>query len=136
MKLILTPQESEDLFYDSLCNAVGTGYMDAYGLEMSTRNEDYRNAKNTFPPFSSPAYEDILMEVLRQGGELTFVDHESDGEYTQSVTLADVHTRINEALDRGTLEFSTVLEAINGEGDAGHADSILQTVFYKEIIFG
>ena len=136
MTIIFTPEESEGIFYDALCNAVGTGYMEGYGLEMTVPNEDYRKAKNTLTHVGAPAYEDILMEVLRLGGELTCVDHESDGEYTRTITLTDVHNRINEAINGGSLEPEVALRCYAEEGDATDADAILQSVFYEEIIFG
>jgi hypothetical protein len=136
MTLSFTPEESEGLFYDALCNAVGTGYIDSYGLEMIARNEDYNTATKSLKPLGSPAYEDVLMQVLRQGGELTLVDHESEGEYTRSITLADVHTRLNECLADGSLEPATAWRSYWEEGDAADADAIIQAVFYKEIIFG
>ena len=136
MTLSFTREEAEGIFYDALCNAVGTGYIDGHGLEMTARNEDYNTAAKSLKQFGNPAYEDVLMEVLRQGGELTLVDHESEGEYTRSIKLADVHTRLNECLADGSLEPGTAWRSYWEEGDAADADAIIQTVFYKEIIFG
>jgi hypothetical protein len=69
------------------------------------------------------------MEMLRIGGKLTLIDHECEGEYTSSITLEDVHERV------GMAPAQDVLTMVKEEGDAGTADIILQTVFYKDIIF-
>lgn len=125
MQIQLTNQESEEIFFNALCN--GLGYMSGYGLEFEYSNEQYSAAKKKL---ESPCFEDVLMQILRDGGSLKFVDVECDGEYTRSVSLADVHDRVQ----RTPLRFLT--DMINEEDDAETADVVLQTVFFEEIIFG
>ena len=45
MKIIFTEAEAEEMFYNALCNAVGSGYMDSYGLEMRTNKKEHETAK-------------------------------------------------------------------------------------------
>lgn len=125
MQIQLTNQESEEIFFNALCN--GLGYMSGYGLEFEYSNEQYSAAKKKL---ESPCFEDVLMQILRDGGSLKFVDVECDGEYTRSVSLADVHDRVQ----RTPLRF--LMDMINEEDDAETADVVLQTVFFEEIIFG
>lgn len=121
MKVTLTKKESEDLFYNALCN--GLGYIGGYGLEL-----DYSdNAKSKL---ESSCYEDVLMQLLKDGGELKLVDYEYDGEYNKSITLKDIHNKVQET------PIEHLMDAINENDDALTADIILQTVFYGEIIFG
>lgn len=127
MKITLTPKESEQYFYNALCNAVGTNYMDGYGLEMSFFNRDYLAAKEKL---QSPCYEDVLMQILRDGKKLTFVDNESEGDMTRSITLADVHERVQ------LTPFQHLKDMIEENDDATTADVILQTVFFQEVVFG
>ena len=125
MKVTLTKKESEDLFYISLCNVyVG---MVSNTLELDYSDYDYQNAKSKL---ESSCYEDVLMQILRDGGELKLVDHEYDGEYNKSITLKDVHNKVQET------PLKHLIDAINENDDACTADVILQTVFYGEIIFG
>jgi len=91
MKVTLTKKESEDLFYISLCN--GLEYMAGYGVELCYSDYDYEKAKSKL---ESSCYEDVLMQILRDGGELKLVDHEYDGEYNKSITLKDVHNKVQE----------------------------------------
>ena len=125
MKVTLTKKESEDLFHTSLCS--GLGYIDGYGLKLDYSNSDYKNAKSKL---DSPCYEDILMQILRDGGKLKLVDREYDGEYSKAITLKDVHTMVQET------PLEHLMDAINENDDACTADVILQTVFYGEVIFG
>lgn len=127
MKIILTKKESEEYFYNALCNAVGTGYMDGYGIKLTTGKADYFDAK---AKLKSPAYEDVLMQILRDGKKLTFTDYEGDGENTASITLKDVHKKVKNT------PLKHLTNMINEEDDAETADVILQTVFYNEVIFG
>jgi hypothetical protein len=132
MQITLTPQESEHYFFDALCNAFGTGYMDGYGLELQVEPTAYKAAKQELLDKSEdrPCYEDILMQVLRNGDALTVNDVECDGEYTRSVSLKEVHERVSKTPIRH------LMAAINEDGDAITADVILQTVFFEEVVFG
>lgn len=127
MEIKLTPQESEQYFYNALCNAVGTNYMDGYGLEMSFFSRDYLAAKEKL---KSPCYEDVLMQILRDGKKLTFVDNESEGDMTRSITLKDVHERVQ------LTPIKHLTDMIEENDDVVTADVILQTTFFGEIIFG
>ena len=125
MKVTLTNRESEDLFYISICN--GGEYICGYGLDLDYSDYDYQKAKSKL---ESSRYEVILMQILRDGGELKLVDHEHDGEYNKSITLKDVHNKVQET------PIEHLIDAINENDDACTADVILQTVFYGEVIFG
>lgn len=132
MKVVLTKEESEAMFHNAICNVIGTGYMSGYGLELSYDNDEYKTAKAQLKeknPTDSPCYEDILMQVLRNGGKLTFEDIEGDGDMTRSIILADVHKRVQKT------PFRHLADAINENDDAVTADVIVQTVFFKEVVF-
>ena len=132
MEIKLNPEESEEIFYSSLCNAVGTGWMSGYGLELTCDRSQYKSSREHLErlnPESSPCYEDILMQVLRDGGELTMVDHEGDDEET-SITLKDVHERTSQTPATNLLNITTEND------DAIDADCVIQTVFFGEIVYG
>ncbi len=127
MTATLTEQESLDIFYNSLCNAVGTGYMLGHGLEMNYADVDYQTAK---AKLGKPCYEDVLLQILKDGHALTFTDREGEGEYTRSVTLADVYARMPKVPLENLANFQRELD------DANDADIVLQTVFFEGVIFG
>jgi hypothetical protein len=127
MTINLTPQESEQMFYDSMCNVFGTGYHEGYGLELTYSKKDYESAKTKL---TSPCWEDVLLQILKDGGKLTLVDLECDGEYTKSITLKDVHQKVCKT----PLKF--LMSVIEETGDVVTSDVIIQTVFYDDIIFG
>jgi hypothetical protein len=130
MQIKLENHESEQMFHSALCN--GLGYMGGYGLEVEFKKEDYDSAGRNLRDAATAAvcYEDVLMQILREGGELTMVDVECDGEYTRSISLADVHDRVQQAPVR------FLMDMIKEQDDAETADVILQTVFFEEIVFG
>ena len=76
MKLILNAAESEEYFYNALCN--GLGYIcSGYGLELHVKDKDYKAAKEKLLKEATAAktglvcYEDVLMQVLKDGNKLT-----------------------------------------------------------------
>ena len=127
MQIVLTPEESEDIFYNSLCNGHEIAY---YGLQMQYDDDEYQKAKQVLKDKGeSPCLEDVWMEMLRQGYTLTLVDEEG-GVDPSTITLADVHERVS------MTDARHLLDAINENDDGVTADVVLQTVFFKEIIFG
>jgi hypothetical protein len=131
MKIILEKAEAETLFYDALCN--GMYYISGYGLQFDYIDKDYAKAKKELikeGKEGSICREDVWMKILQIGGKLTLIDLECNGEYTRSISMEDVYENIN------LVDGQTILDVLNENGDAGHADIILQKVFYKEIIFG
>ena len=131
--ITLSKEVSEEFFYNSLCNALGTGYMSGYGIELTTNYKEYKQSNDKWKsehPNQTCCYEDVLMQMLRDGYKLTFVDNECEGEYTRSITLKDVHEKVQNAPVR------FLNDMIQQNDDAETADVILQTVFFDEIIFG
>jgi hypothetical protein len=127
MKILLETNESENLFFNSMCNVFGTGYIEGYGLELTYNKTDYNDARNKL---TSPCYEEVLLQILKDGNKLTLVDHVCEGEYTRSITLEDVHTKVSKTPLRH------LMNAIEENDDAETGDIIIQTVFFDEIIFG
>jgi len=131
MKVTFEPKEAEDHFESALCNALG--YMGGYGLQLEFDDDEYDKAKKTLTeanPNSTICYEPILVQILREGGKLTFIDLECDGEYTKSIELKDVHENISSTPMRH------LMDMVNENDDSTTADCIIQSVLYKEVIFG
>jgi hypothetical protein len=127
MEIKLTPQESETYFHNALCN--GVMQMGYYNLELAYEASDYASAKFTLALASSDVcYEDVLMQIMRDGNSLTMVDLEAEESY--SINLQDVHERVQQT------PVHNLLEMIEGRDDANTADCIIQQVFFSEIIFG
>ena len=132
MKITLTNEESEQMFYNALCNAVGTGWIDGYGIELTYEDADYKAALKSLReknPTKGNCYEDILMEILRIGKPLTMIDREG-GEDNVSIYLQDVHERV------ANTPIGHLMDMIKEQDDATTADVIIQSVFYNDVIFG
>lgn len=125
ISIVLSPEKSEEFFHESMCNSLG--YMSGYGLELSYNKSEYNKSKEKL---DDPCWEDVLLQMLKDGYSLTMVDVEYDGEYTRSITLKDVHDRVSKT------PFSHLNDMIEESGDATTGDVILQTVFFDDIIFG
>lgn len=125
MEIKLSTTESEEYFYNALCN--GLDYISSYGLELEYSEHEYQRSK---AKLTNPCIEDVLMQMLRDGKSLIMNDIECDGEYTSEITLQHIHERVAKT----PLRFLT--DMINENDDAETADVILQTVFFEDIIFG
>lgn len=126
MKIELTKKESEEIFFSALCNALGTGYMEGYGLVLQYDQRDYTRAK---AKLKEPCFEDVLMQMLKDGSEMNFFDLEGEETYP-SITIKDVYKRVKKA------PLDCLMNVINEQDDAEDADQILQTVFCNEVIYG
>ena len=123
MKVVLTPEESEKLFFNSLCN--GLGEMSYYDLELEYDENEYSKVFK-----KGDCYEDVLMSILTNGGSLTLKDVGCDGEYTSTITIKDVHEKVADTPIRH------LMDAIKERDDATTADVIIQSVFFGEVVFG
>lgn len=128
-KITLTNEECIEYFYNALCNGVST--IEGYGLVLECDEEEFQETRNKLS--ESACYEDILIQVLKDGKELKIIDEVEDGEdseYTRSITLKDVIERVPNTPEQH------LIDMMCENDDATTADVILQTVFYNEVIFG
>ena len=123
MEIILNKKESEDYFLNALCNG-GLDCAAAYGLRLEFDQDAYNKVSKY-----TNCFEDILMEMLKNGESLTLVDEEG-GEDSWTITLDDVHWRMSKVPMRH------LMDMINENDDAITADAIIQYVFMEDIIFG
>ena len=133
MEIKLSQKESEEYFYTTLCNHSA---IDTYGFEFTYDVEDYRKAKISLLENmkrdelkDTICREDVLMEILKNGGKLYLTDKEGNGEYTKGITIDEVHERVQLAPKNHL--FNMILE----HADSTSASVILQTVFYGEVLF-
>lgn len=128
MKIILTPEQSEEYFFNALCN--GLGYIESsYVLDLRYDISQFEDAAKKLKEIRlSPCYEDILMQILKDGHEINLYDIE--GEEDHIIKLKDVHDKVQNA------PADKLLEMANENDDAVTADVILQSVFFGEVFFG
>ena len=127
MKIQLEKQEALDVFHTSLCNVYGTGYFNGYGLEFIWDEDEYKKAKEKL---QNPCFEDVILQIIKDGGTLGVLDHECDGEYNAHINEAIILDRMDQVPPQ------RLLNIINEEDDAEDADVVLQTLLYGEVIFG
>ena len=132
MTINLTPQESEEYFYNALCN--GLGELSCYGLQIDhwENEDDYKEAKQRLDSKQQNeqvCYEDVLMEILRHGQHTIWILDDNDEEQ-YPITLQLIHERVQKT------PLKHLMDMINEHDDAITADVILQTVIYGDIIYG
>lgn len=126
MQIILTPDESLKYFYSALCN--GLQWIAGYGLEFTFDRSLYSKSRAKIT--GETCYEDVLIQMLKDGYSLAINDVEGDGAYNSTIKLQDVYDRVC------LTPIRHLSDMINENDDSITADAILQTVFFKEIIFG
>lgn len=125
MTIVLTDEEKVTFFYNALCN-IG-GYLQGYGLNVNWDEKEYSDAK---AKLTSPCLEDVLIQILKDGGSLKIEDEEGEGENDATITMASLLANIE------TTPAERLLEMHNEEDDVVTADCIIQSVAYREVIFG
>jgi hypothetical protein len=132
MKIELTHEESETYFHNALCN--GLNYIAGYGLEIEYTGAELKQAQTNYAsahPNELACYEDILMQILRDGNTLKLTDNEDEDEdNVKEIKLSDVHERVAQT------PIEHLMDMINENDDADTADVIIQTVFLGEVIYG
>lgn len=127
MQIILTVEEATNAFFDALCNVYGSGWWNGYGLRWEWDNEAYMQAR---AKLTNCCVEDILMQILKDGGTLTIVDDEGEGEMTRSIKMEDIIQQIsNMPADR-------LINVLQETGEIEDDDVLLQTIFFGEVVFG
>lgn len=117
--------EKLDVLNTALCD--GLSYFCSYGFQIDYNKEQYKEAKEKL---NNPCFEDVLIQILKDGNAITFVDVENDGDETSVLTLATF-------LDRYSLVPSDTIKALkDGDYDANEADDFLQYILFSEITFG
>jgi hypothetical protein len=111
----------------------GLHYFGGYGIEVAYDSAEYRDAKQSLLDANSNSiysFEDILTQIVMRGGALHFIDVEGDGEYTTYLNLDLIKQNLPK-VDKAVL-----IQTMDGDGDAGTADTVLQQLLYGEVIFG
>jgi hypothetical protein len=128
MKIQLTKQEAEKYFYNALCN--GLGYFESYGIELKYDEKEYKKATKTAKAEDGGkvCYEDVFMEMLKNGNTLFAEDLNANETYT--LTLESMYFQMNE------VPVKTLMEMINERDDADTGDIILQVCFIGEHTYG
>lgn len=116
-------QRSLELFKDALSN--GLSYLRGYDIEEDYSKLEYQQAKEKL---NAPFYEDVLVQILEDGGSINFIDYES-----MSISTIHLEDVVN---NMPKVPLNTLLEVLNDMGDAISYDVILQTIIFGEVIYG
>lgn len=123
IEIKFSEQRSLELFQDALAN--GLIYLLGYGIDIDYYKIEYQQAREKL---EAPCYEDVLVQILKDGGTLDFIDFE-EGNIT-TIYLEDVINNMPK------VPLKTLLEVLEDKGDAISADVVLQTIIFGEVIYG
>ena len=131
MSDILTNEQKLNFLHSALCNG-GLSELQYSGIELDYLATEYDKAKKDLKSKGeSPCYEDVLIQILNNGGELIFKDVECNDTYTNSITLQKVYDNVSKAPQ------NTLLDYLNENDDAESGYLLIQAILYDgEIIFG
>ena len=124
----ISKEKCLELFHTALCNSMM--YTEGHGISIDYDVNEYKAAKSKLISNGEVvAYEDIIIQILKDGNKITIIDEEG-GVYTTTISIEDVYERLPDAPEYA------IKQMINEEDDAITGDTILQYVFFNEVLFG
>ena len=129
--MFATKERLNKIIHDCLCD--GLHYFGGYGIDIGYDKEEYKKAKEQLvsKEKTDVCFEDVIMRILINGGELKFTDVEGDGDNDSSLRLTEETYNKFRKIPNDRL-----LNVIKEEYDADDADVVVQTLVYGEILFG
>lgn len=134
-KIIFEKEKALEILHSILCNGALECFSN-YGFYLTYDKKEYQEAKVKLEKDiilhlgNSVCYEDVLIQIVRNGGELEFEDNEGEGDNTKKLNVGV----LLEGLSSASLE--NVFCIINGEDDAITGETVLQEILFGEILFG
>lgn len=116
------------MFYNCICSSsIGFGC-----IELDYDQKSYDDARNSLRKDGNhPCWEDVIVEMLRVGYRLAWIDVEEDDFAKRHwFTLADLMDNFD------NIEAHHLADMLGGGDDAVTHDSILQCLLLGEIVYG
>ena len=129
MKLQLEQKEIEAVLLDCLCNG-GLSELYSSGIDYA-----YNKAKYKEFAVANESFEDNLINLLKGGGRLKFVDVEG-GEEPIFLTMELVQEKLTSIENKTIIESILKMDEYSYNADAWDGYNVLQYLLYNEIIFG
>lgn len=133
-----------NLLSDGLENFGGYGFMIDYDQTVYEKTRERLLESHTRASSKHPnvyvitlSWEDVLTQMILDGGEIIFTDIEGGGEYTTTLTLDKVEKALWKFLDERSDDafIMGVERIIEEEYDADDCDVILQYILFDEYMF-
>jgi hypothetical protein len=128
-----TRDEKLKLVYDCLCSGVPT--LAYAGFTLRTKDGQYETARQNLISGGMAedriCIEDVQTQILRDGGELTFIDTE-DGNKRTRLTME----LIDQNWPKLSKQSRNMVNYISENYDAEDTDNILQVLLFGEVVYG
>lgn len=124
-----TDEEILDVIYSALANG-GLMELRHCHVDLDVSEEDYSKARQELKPDDSKSicFEDVLIQILRSGKKLWFIDFETDEKIGFDYEQAKQYLKETGISDE-------LLQIVNEEDDAITGFNILQWCLFKEKIY-
>ncbi len=129
-----TQEEKQKLVYDCLVD--GLPFFPAYGLSLDYDSKQAKAAEKTWKarnPGEEMCREDVWAEIVRNGGDLIFIDDENDGEEAGRLNLANIEKNWDTISEHAPTSMKSY---IDDNYDAGNTDNIIQCLIFGEVVYG
>ncbi len=128
--MTLTNKDKEDIFLLALCDGWHT--FEQSGVTIDFSEAKYKTTADIIKNKGiSPCYEDVVMQMLIDGFSISCIDDDDEESYLNTtITIQDVYDGIDLVPD------NIIQDILDENYDANHADTVLQFVFFKTLIFG
>lgn len=127
MQITFDNTELLEFIHNILCD--GLYHMVNYGFDLDFNEEEYKASK---AKLHNPNIEDVQLQMIKDGYGLTFTDVEGEGENTKTLTLDLVRANI----DSVPVDVLKKFIGTEADYDAGDADTFLQYLLFREVVFG
>lgn len=129
MKLNLEQKETEAVLLDCFCNG-GLSELYQSGIDYT-----YNKAKYDKFRIDGCSYEDNLINLLKGGGRLKFVDME-DEDNIVFLTMELAQKQLSNIENKTVIESILKMDEYSYNADAWDGYNVLQYLLYNDIIFG
>jgi hypothetical protein len=129
MKLQLEQKEIEAVLLDCFCSG-GLSELNSSGIDYCYNQKNYEKFA-----ISGQYYEDNLINLLKGGGRLKFVDME-DKDNVVFLTMELAQKQLSNIENKTVIESILKMDEDNYNADAWDGYNVLQYLLYNDIIFG
>lgn len=129
-ELYATQEVLIKIIHDCLCD--GLHYFSGYGIDVKVSDAAYIDARAMIKEEGvTICFEDVWVQVLKNGRSIVFLDVEGEGEMNGYLSLSEATLN-----NFQKVPFANIINLLNEEYDAVDCDVILQTLVWGEVVFG
>jgi hypothetical protein len=140
MNLLLEQEELLTLIHNCFCDG-GLELLYYSGIQHNYKGAEFTEAREllqSLNPTEQICYEDVLVQILRSGNCIMFLDNEDDLNEVGRLHTTLTKIRLLKAMEDSPTLYSIVVRMLSEDGDydGGDCDSLLQCMLFGTVIYG